>query len=82
MVRTEIKDYRKNAQDKTECLVHFPDCVFCGKEIPSMWVNWEAHDKWRSGALIQECFPEMSATDREIFISGMCPACQKEVFGE
>ena len=31
---------------------------------------------------IQDAFPKMSPTDRERFISGLCPDCQEEVFKE
>lgn len=34
------------------------------------------------GMPVQEAFPEMSPTDRERFISGLCPDCQKEIFKE
>jgi len=30
---------------------------------------------WRSGMLIQDAFPELSAEDREFLISGLCPDC-------
>lgn len=37
---------------------------------------------YQGGMLIQDAFPEMSPTDRERFISGLCPDCQKEIFKE
>lgn len=54
-------------------------CPFCGKgllvDIPD-----EAYQKICNGELIQNAWPEASATQREILISGLCPACQDEVF--
>ena len=29
---------------------------------------------WKAGALIQDCFPDMSADDREFMITGLTPA--------
>lgn len=37
---------------------------------------------YQGGMLIQDAFPDMSPTDRERFVSGLCPDCQKEIFKE
>ena len=37
---------------------------------------------YQGGMSIQDAFPEMSPTDRERFISGLCPDCQKKIFVE
>ena len=37
--------------------------------------------EWQNGELAQNAFPYLSATNREILISGLCPHCQKEIFG-
>lgn len=56
-------------------------CPFCGTEH---YVNVpEArYDRWMKGALVQDAFPMLSATEREQLISHLCPACQAEVFGK
>jgi len=56
-------------------------CPFCGK---TEWIHvstkdWEAYT---AGALAQDAFPYLSAAERESIISGLCPACQDDVFGE
>lgn len=38
------------------------------------------HEAWRGGQLVQACFPDMKAEDRETLISGTCPACWDKVF--
>jgi hypothetical protein len=36
---------------------------------------------WQSGVLIQDAMPELSADERELFISGTCGKCWDEMFG-
>lgn len=36
--------------------------------------------RWQDGGLIQEVCPDMSADDRELLISAICPDCWKELF--
>ena len=55
-------------------------CPFCGKghEIE---VNEMDYLDWKDGALAQEAFPYLSAEDREMLISGICPDCWDSMFG-
>lgn len=56
-------------------------CPFC-REIKNATYPTDGYTKWyMKGFLIQEAMPEVSATDREILISGICPECQKTIFG-
>ena len=59
----------------------FKTCPFCGKEH-TVKVSYKGFDEWTNGALIQVALPELSATEREQLISGMCPDCQRAFFGE
>jgi hypothetical protein len=56
-------------------------CPFCGGEH-SVKVALEDFVKWQCGELVQTAFPYLNATEREQVISGMCPDCQKNIFGE
>lgn len=56
-------------------------CPICGHEH-ELTVDFVQYLKWESGELVQNAFPHMSPTDRERFISNLCPDCQKEVFKE
>ena len=56
-------------------------CVFCGK-VHSVEVMEYEFRLWREGALIQEAMPDTSVEDREFLISGICPKCQKDIFGD
>lgn len=56
-------------------------CPFCGKETQVKDVSPEGWFALMRGALMQVAFPNMSAEDREVLISGLCKECQASVFG-
>lgn len=35
---------------------------------------------WNEGALVQDAFPYLSADEREMLISGICPDCWETLF--
>ena len=37
---------------------------------------------WQGGALAQDAFPYLSADEREMLISGICPECWGKMFSE
>lgn len=55
-------------------------CPFCG-HVSIIGVNEEDYLAWSSGELIQNCFPYLDDSEREILISGLCFKCQDDVFG-
>ena len=55
-------------------------CPICGKEM-SVTVKDEDYVKYQNGALVQNCFPYLSPMEREIIITGICPACWDNMFG-
>lgn len=54
-------------------------CPFCGKKV-EVEVEESQYIAWLNGALVQDAFPTMSATNREILLTGMCPKCQDIIF--
>lgn len=58
-----------------------PDVIACYKHCPICGVEQrkefpiEGYMKYKAGHLVQDCFPEMSADDREFLITGICPKC-------
>ncbi len=56
-------------------------CPFCGGTHYVEVLESEL-EAYQGGALAQVAFPNLSATEREQIISGICPACQKSVFGD
>ena len=56
-------------------------CPMCNT-YHTLTVDMRRFILYQGGMPIQDAFPKMSPTDRERFISGLCPDCQKEVFKE
>lgn len=55
-------------------------CPFCGG-INGVEVNERDYLDWQDGALVQEAFPYLNASEREMLISGICPDCWNGMFG-
>lgn len=55
-------------------------CPMCRRanEIP---VNESDYWDWWDGALVQNAFPYLSADEREMLITGICPTCWEKTFG-
>lgn len=62
---------------KEVCVV--TQCPFCGcaNEIE---VNESDYWDWDDGVLAQVAFPYLSADEREMLISGICPDCWARMF--
>ena len=56
-------------------------CSFCG-EVHTVEVNLAQYKAWQNGELIQNAMPDLTPTEREQLISGLCPKCQAEISGE
>ena len=55
-------------------------CPFCGK-IADVAVNFVDYVAWQNGELAQRAFPYLSADEREMLITGICPHCWNSMFG-
>ena len=55
-------------------------CPFCGAEH-SIRVSDHDYEAWQDGELAQNAFPYLSADEREMLISGICPSCWEDSFG-
>lgn len=55
-------------------------CPFCGK-THSVNAKAEEIKAYNAGALVQDAFVSLNATEREQIISHICPECQKDIFG-
>ena len=55
-------------------------CPFCGR-ANEVEVNEMDYLDWSDGELAQVAFPYLSANEREILISGICPVCWFNTFG-
>lgn len=54
-------------------------CHSCG-ERQSVIVSRVSLEKFRRGQYAQDCFPDLSADQREFLISGICNKCWDEMF--
>ena len=55
-------------------------CPLCGK-AHEVLVNEEDYWDWQDGELAQNAFPYLSASERELLISGIDNKCWAEMFG-
>ena len=55
-------------------------CPFCGRGN-EVEVNEDDYLDWQDGMLAQDAFPYLSADEREMLISGICPTCWDGMFG-
>ena len=56
-------------------------CPLCGEEH-AVEVSLAGYIEWERGELIQNAMPDLTFTEREQLISGLCPKCQVKAFGE
>ena len=56
-------------------------CPFCGGDH-AVEVDLAKFEAWQNGELIQNAMPDLTFTEREQLISGLCPKCQVKAFGE
>ncbi len=63
---------------KEVCVV--TQCPFCGRGN-EVEVNEADYWDWDDGMLVQDAFPYLSADEREMLISGICPSCWEKYFG-
>lgn len=58
------------------------ECPIC-HHANEVMVNEEDYLAWAfDGELVQNAFPYLSADEREMLISGICPTCWDKMFGE
>ena len=56
-------------------------CPFCSEDY-AVEVDLAQYEAWQNGKLIQNAMPDLTPTEREQLISGLCPKCQAEMFGD
>lgn len=67
---------------RTYVKVQGKPCPGCGKQ-ETLTVTREGLVAWRDqNAMIQEAFPDLSADQRELLVTGYCPKCWDEDTGE
>lgn len=56
-------------------------CPIC-LAIHTVVVREDELNAYEAGAMAQDAFKSLSATEREQIISRICPTCQADIFGE
>ena len=56
-------------------------CPFCGRGN-EVEVNEMDYLDWQDGASAQDAFPYLSASERELLITGICPTCWDSTFDD
>lgn len=57
------------------------ECIACSETETIKEQEGIRIDSWAKGEYIQNAFPHLDATKREMMVSGLCSECQKAVFG-
>jgi len=57
------------------------NCTSCNKPV-SIEIKPSSLLFWRQGALIQDAFPYLNSSERELLLSGICPSCWDKMFKE
>lgn len=57
-------------------------CPLCGKQSVLENIPLSGYQAYMNGALIQNAFPTMSPSDREIMITGTHPKCWDLLFAD
>lgn len=57
-------------------------CRICSTMVEVEGFTVEGFQARKAGAMIQDAFPEMSASHREMLISNTCPKCWDEMWLE
>lgn len=55
-------------------------CMQCGK-TSTLTLDKKAFEAWQKTVHVQKAFPNMTAAEREILISGTHDECWKKMFG-
>lgn len=55
------------------------ECPSCGK-TREITVPISGYQLWKSGTLIQQAMPDLSADDREGLLTGYCSSCWDSTF--
>lgn len=56
-------------------------CPICGC-VHYVYADEVAIQRWQAGELAQNALPDLLPTEREQLISGLCPECQADIFGD
>lgn len=56
-------------------------CMLCHKQV-KLTLDRQRFWSWQQGTFVQDAFPEMSAGERELLLTGIDDSCFKKLFKE
>ena len=65
----------------TDRVTVYVNCPLCGEES-QVQASPKGLEAWDNGELIQNAMPELSPSDRELLMTGICSDCWTSSFGE
>lgn len=63
-------------------LTHHGYCVVCHEPSMVVGIPLDGYRRWKAGQHVQDALPELSASDREILISGTHSDCWDRLWGD
>ena len=72
---------RKEIFKMTKTINLITTCPFCGQEHTITVDEWDYQLWYFADLPAQKAFPYLSADEREMLISGICPTCWEKTFG-
>lgn len=79
-VQMMLKKMLKNLS-KSNLVDYNARCPFCG-DLNIIKVPEESLQAYNNGVLAQNAFPNLTAAEREMIITGICPKCWDYYFGK
>lgn len=67
---------------RTDTVTYMTDCRSCRKRLTVENIGVGAWANFIHGGLIQDAMPDVSASDREIILSQICPECYSKISQE
>lgn len=62
-------------------MIRTVECPLCGR-LTELDVPNSGFLAWQDGSRIQDALPMLTADEREVLMTGICPACWDEINGE
>ncbi len=65
--------------NKKTTVVTTSPCIICS-ETSDLFVDLDSYLAWQNGMLIQDAFPELPLSERELLVTGTCAKCWDKMF--
>ena len=75
-----LYDFTPESHEGQE-VIHVMPCFSCGK-VSIMILNKTDYNSWKTKVYVQQAFPYLTASQREMVINGMHPECFDKLFPE